>query len=116
MHRVDITQKAYSKKLADLTDQRSQIVRKIQDRSTWAAAKSAEYRDIVNNDNFCEENSPLREQARLMSGEVEMRFREILEWENELMAEKGDHFDRGTSEMGRGESFETPPSSMRNKR
>jgi chromosome segregation ATPase len=85
MHRVDITQKAYSKKLADLTDQRSQIVRKIQDRSTWTAAKSAEYSGIVNDDNFCEEKSPLREQARLMSGEVEMRSHEVLEWENELM-------------------------------
>ena len=85
MHRVDTTQEAYSNKLADLTNQRSQIVRKTQERSTWAAAKSAEYRDIVNNDNFFEEDSPLREQARLMSGEVEMRFHEILEWENELM-------------------------------
>lgn len=85
MYRTDTTQEVHSKKLADLTHQRSQIVRKIQDRSTWAAAKSAEYRDIVNNDNFFEEDSDLREQARTMSGEVEMKFHDILEWENELI-------------------------------
>jgi hypothetical protein len=60
-------------------------VRKIQERSTWAAAKSAEYRDIVNNDEFFDEGSDLREQARLMSGEVEWRFHEVLEWEIKLM-------------------------------
>jgi hypothetical protein len=54
-------------------------VRKIQERSTWAAAESAKYRDIVNNDDFFDEGSDLREQARLMSGEVEPRFHEVLD-------------------------------------
>ncbi|GAB7322304.1 hypothetical protein MBLNU13_g03282t1 [Cladosporium sp. NU13] len=88
--KLHVTLEAYKynqggQKLADLTNQRSQVVRKIQEGSTWTAAKSAEYHDVVNHDKFFEGNSPLREQVRLMSGEVEMRFHEILEGENELM-------------------------------
>ena len=84
LSRADTTREAYSAKLAGLRNERSQVVRNIQSRSTWAAAKSAEYRDIVSNDNFFEEGSALREQAPLMSGEVIRTFHEILEWENEL--------------------------------
>jgi len=60
-------------------------VRKIQDKSKWAAAKSAEYRDIANNEDFFVQGSNLRKQARSTCIEVEYAFRKIYEWGNKLM-------------------------------
>lgn len=84
-HRFDNTHEVYSIKLADLMNKRSRTVRKIKSRSTWAAAKSAEYRDLVNNDDFFDEGSALQEQARMMSAKVESGFHDIIGWEVELM-------------------------------
>jgi hypothetical protein len=63
-------------------------VRKIRDRSKWAAAKSAGYRDIVNNDDFFNEGSDLQEQARFIPYDVEQGFKEILAWTNKLRSLK----------------------------
>jgi len=67
----------------------------------------------VNSDDFFHESSDLREQARLMSGEVERGFHEILEWENELMDQRKDiRSTKKTSGLDHGQAIETPLSKM----
>jgi hypothetical protein len=71
-------------KLTDLSSKRSRTRRKIQDKSKWTATKIAQYRDIVNNDNFFAQGSDLRRQARSMSFEIEQGFRDIDSWDGTL--------------------------------
>lgn len=77
MHRVDTTRAVYSKKLADLTNEVSRALRKAQDESAWVAAKSAEHRDILNDQTFHVGNSDLWTQARSISYEIDPGLRRI---------------------------------------
>lgn len=84
MHRVDTTPQIYSMKLADLAKESSRILCKVQSRSTSIVTKGAEHRDMVHNDSFHVGDADLRDQAQLISFEIQMIVQQILHWEDKL--------------------------------
>lgn len=83
-HRVDTTHQIYSTKLAGLAEESLRILRKVQSRSDSIATKSAEHRDMVNNDNFHLRDAVLRERAQSISFEIKLKIAQITRLEDEL--------------------------------
>jgi hypothetical protein len=83
-HRVDTTHQVYSENLAGLGKKSLHILHKIQSLSTSIATKSAEHRDMLNNDNFYVRDAVLRERALSISEEIWTKNDQIFRWKDDF--------------------------------